>query len=146
MKTRTTSRYACDQMFALVADIEHYADFLPFWQSTHIREKTETTILAHQVIRVAGLDLAFDSRATLQLPFQITIAAQGGIFRLFEMHWRFYSCSNNGCDVHFETRIALRNRILEALISPVLERQQRQIIRCFELEADQRYGRGDSDD
>jgi coenzyme Q-binding protein COQ10 len=146
MKIRATSRYDCGQLFALVADIEHYPDFLPHWRSTHIRQRTETTILVHQVIRVAGLDLAFDSCATLQQPFQITIAAEGGIFRLFEMHWRFYSCANNGCEVHFETRLALRNRILETLISPVLARQQRQIVRCFELEADRRYGRGASGD
>ncbi len=144
MKTRATSRYDCGQIFALVADIEHYPDFLPYWRSAHIREKTETTILAHQVIRVAGLDLAFDSCATLQQPLQITIAAEGGIFRLFEMHWWFCSCTNNGCDVHLETRLALRNRILEAVISPVLARQQRQIVRYFELEADRRYGRGES--
>ena len=133
-------------MFALVADIEHYPDFLPYWRSTHIREQTETTILAHQVIRVGGIDLAFDSCATLRQPLQITITAEDGIFRYFEMHWRFYSCANNGCEVHFETRLALRNRILEAVISPLLAHQQRQIVRCFELEADRRYGRGDSGD
>jgi coenzyme Q-binding protein COQ10 len=130
-------------MFALVADIEHYPDFLPYWRSTCIRHRTETTILVHQVIRLAGLDLDFDSCATLRRPTQITITAEGGIFRFFEMRWRFYSCSNNGCSVHFETRLALRNRVLEALISPVLARQQRQIVSCFELEADRRYGRGD---
>ena len=146
MKTRATSRYDCGQMFALVADIEHYPDFLPYWRSTHIREQTETTILAHQVIQVGGIDLAFDSCATLRQPLQITITAEDGIFRYFEMHWRFYSCANNGCEVHFETRLALRNRILEAVISPLLAHQQRQIVRCFELEADRRYGRGDSGD
>jgi coenzyme Q-binding protein COQ10 len=131
-------------MFALVADIEHYPDFLPGWRCAHIREKTKTTILAYQVVRVGGIDFAFDSRATLQQPFQITIAAESGIFKHFEMYWRFFSCASNGCDVHFETRLALRNRIFEALISPALARQQRQIVRCFELEADRRYGRGDS--
>jgi coenzyme Q-binding protein COQ10 len=133
-------------MFALVADIEHYPDFLPDWRSAHIREKTESTILAHQVIRVAGLDLAFSSSATLQRPLQITITAERGIFRYFETHWRFCSRAKNGCDVYFETRVALRNRILEAVISPILARRQRQIIECFELEADRRYGRGVSGD
>ena len=49
IKTHATSPYDCDQMFALVADIEHYPDFLPDWRSAHIREKTESTILAHGV-------------------------------------------------------------------------------------------------
>ena len=146
MKSRATFQYDREQMFALVADIEHYPDFLPDWRSVQIREKSESTILAHQVIRVAGLDLAFDSCATLQRPLQITIAAEGGIFRHFEFHWRFNSRANRGCDVHFETRVALRNRNLEAVISPVLALRQRQIIRCFEREAIRRYGRGDSDD
>jgi coenzyme Q-binding protein COQ10 len=133
-------------MFALVADIEHYPDFLPEWRSAHIYEQTESTISAHQVIRVAGLDLAFSSSATLQRPSQITIVAEGGIFRYFETHWRFCSRANNGCDVHFETRVALRSQILESVISPILAHRQRQIIKCFELEADRRYGPGDSGD
>jgi hypothetical protein len=34
----------------------------------------------------------------------------------------------------------MRNKILEAVLAPLLAQQQREIMRSFELEAERRYG------
>ena len=126
-------------MFELVADIERYPDFVPGWRFVEVRRRTERTMEVHQVVQMAGVRLAFESLATLEPPRRITIAADTGVFEAFGIEWHFGACSG-GCNVTLETRVAMRNGVLQAVLAPVLARQHRAIIRCFELEAERRHG------
>lgn len=76
-------------MFEFIADIERYPDFLPGWSFVAIRRRTEATMDVHQVIRMAGIRLAFESSATLERPTHITIVTESGIFKSSEIEWRF---------------------------------------------------------
>jgi len=126
-------------MFDLVADIERYPEFVPGWQSVEISGRSETMMEVRQVVRVAGFRFAFDSVAMLERPRRITIVARKRVFEVFEIVWEFDGGAR-GCRVTLTTHVALRNRLLQTVSVPVLARQHREIVRCFEHEAKRRYG------
>ena len=141
MQSTVEFPFDCRRTFDLVADIERYPEFVPGWLSVEICRRAETTIEVRQVVRAAGVRLAFESVATLEPPHRIVIAARKGVFDVFEIEWHFDGGSR-GCRVTLKTRVALRNRLLQAVLVPVLERQHREIVRSFEREAKRRYGSG----
>jgi coenzyme Q-binding protein COQ10 len=138
MQSTAEFRFDCQQMFDLVADVERYPDFVPGWRRVDVRRGTGKTMEVHQVVQVAGFNFAFDSSTTLDPPRRITIAADKGMFDLFEIDWQFQGCAG-GCSVTLHIRVAMRNKILEAVLAPLLAQQQREIMRSFELEAERRY-------
>lgn len=141
MQSTVELPFGCRQTFDLVADIERYPDFVPGWHSVEICRRSESTIEVRQVVEAAGFRFAFESVATLERPQRITIAARKGPFKAFEIQWRFEPGSR-GCRVTLETRVTPSNGLLQAVLVPMLARQHREVVRCFELEAKRRYGRG----
>jgi coenzyme Q-binding protein COQ10 len=137
MQSTAEFHFDCQQMFDLVADVERYPDFVPGWRLVDVRRRTEKTMEVHQVVQVAGFNFAFDSSTTLDPPRRITITADKGIFDLFEIDWQFQGGAG-GCCVTLQIQVAMRNKILEAVLAPLLAQQQREIIHSFEVEAERR--------
>jgi coenzyme Q-binding protein COQ10 len=122
-----------------VADIERYPDFVPGWRSAVVRRRTESTMEVYQIVQLAGFNLAFDSLTTLEPPRRITVSADTGVFDLFQIDWHFHECAE-GCRVTLQIGVAMRNKIIEAVLAPLLAQQHREIMRCFEIEAERRHG------
>lgn len=139
MDSTTEFRFDCQRMFELVADIERYPDFVPGWRFVEVRERSERAMEVHQVVQLAGLDLAFDTSTVLDPPRSITVTADAGMFDLFRIEWRFQGCAD-GCRVTLQIGIAMRNKLIGTMLAPLLARQQREIMRCFEVEAGRRHG------
>ena len=76
--------YTPEQLFALVADIERYPEFLPWCVGARIRERRDTVILADLIIGFRMFRERFTSRVTLNPPHRIDVAYTEGPFKIPE--------------------------------------------------------------
>jgi coenzyme Q-binding protein COQ10 len=150
MPTHTEKRrmpYSADQMYALVADVESYAEFLPWCAASRIRQRRQTergeVIDADLVISFRVFRESFGSRVTLRPEERrIDVEYLEGPFRYLNNHWYFEPVSESECEVDFFVDFEFRSRVLQSLIGVVFNEAMRRIVRAFEQRAEALYGGG----
>lgn len=139
--------YSADQMYALVADVESYSEFLPWCAASRIRSRQQTgdgeVIDADLVISFKVFRESFVSRVTLK-PEQMRIDVEylQGPFKYLNNHWHFIPVSESECEVDFFVDFEFKSRTLQAVIGVVFNEAMRRIVRAFEQRAQQLYGQG----
>ena len=135
--------YTGEQMFALVADVERYPEFLPWCVGVRIRSREETTFTADLIAAFGVVRERFTSRVMLDhAAMIITIEYIEGPFEHLTNHWRF-NAMENGCEVDFDIDFRFKSRALAVLISGVFTRAVEKMTRSFVARADELYGSGD---
>ena len=138
--------YSADEMYALVADVESYSEFLPWCAASRVRNRQQTpggeVIEADLVISFKLFRETFGSRVTLK-PDQrrIDVDYLEGPFRYLNNHWYFEPISDTACEVDFFVDFEFRSRTLQAVIGVVFNEAMRRIVRAFEQRARELYGR-----
>lgn len=138
--------YAPEQMYALVADVASYPEFLPWCAAARIRrvepqpdgsEVMDTElVISFKVFRER-----FGSRVTLRPDeHRIDVAYLDGPFRYLNNHWHFIPEPDGGCSVDFFVDFEFRSRTLQALIGVVFNEAMLRIVRAFEERAAELYG------
>ena len=142
--------YSADEMYALIADVASYPQFLPWCSGARIRARkpqpdgTEV-IEADLVISFKLFRERFGSRVTLRpAEHRIDVAYLDGPFRYLNNHWRFDPVDESHCDVDFFVDFEFRSKALQAIIGIVFNEAMRRIVRAFEDRAEALYGRRDS--
>ena len=102
--------YPPEEIFALVADIESYPEFLPWCVGARIRQRQGQVLVADLRARFGMLRETFTSRVTLAEPERIDVAYLHGPFRHMTTHWRFEPASGGtmiafGIDCEFRTAV-----------------------------------------
>ena len=142
--------YDAGQMYALIADIEAYREFLPWCQAARIRKRTPLAdgtgelVDADLVISFKVFREKFGSRVTLR-PGERTIDVEylDGPFKYLNNHWRFEPDGPDSCLVDFYVDFEFRSRTLQALIGVVFNEAMQRIVSAFERRAEALYGRRD---
>ena len=133
-----------DQMFALVADVAQYPQFLPWTAAARIRSRRPIPggelMEADLVISFKLFREKFGSRVTL-LPGEGRILTEyiDGPFRHLKSEWRFLP-DPAGCKVAFEVDFEFRNAILAGVIGLVFNEAMTRVVRAFETRAKALYG------
>ena len=138
--------YTADQMYALVADVQSYPEFLPWCAAARIREKQQRddheVMEADLVISFKVFRERFGSRVTLRPEdMQIDTEYLDGPFRHMESTWKFRE-REGGCEVDFFVDFEFRNRMLQGVIGVVFNDAMQRIVRAFERRAAALYGPG----
>lgn len=138
--------YSADQMYALVADIESYPQFLPWNSAARIRSRKpgpegNEVIEADLVISFKVFRERFGSRVTLW-PAQKRIDTQylDGPFKYLTSGWTFADQPEGGSRVEFFVDFEFRNAILGRVIGVVFHEAMVRIVRAFEERAKVLYG------
>ena len=136
--------YSAGQMYALVADVERYSEFLPWCSAARIRQrvqKGESEILdADLVISFKVFREKFGSRVTLlEDMHKIDTEYLDGPFKYMQSNWSF-SDTDKGCDVEFFVDFEFKNAILQRIIGVVFNEAMQRIVRAFETRAAELYG------
>ena len=131
--------YTADLMYAVVADVERYPEFLPWVVALRVksreRVKEREIVVAELSVCYVALRGRFTSRVVLDpVSHTIDVAQTEGPFRLLENRWRFAPLSE-GCRVDFSIRFAFRSRILNAVASRAFERIVFKMADAFEARA-----------
>lgn len=139
--------YSADQMYALVADVARYPDFLPWTAAARIRDVNEVdgntiVMLADLVISFKVFRERFGSRVTLH-PVSKRIETEyiDGPFHHMISTWGFRDLQEGGCEVDFHVDFEFRNRLLQSAAGMFFHDAMQRIVRAFERRADQLHGR-----
>jgi coenzyme Q-binding protein COQ10 len=132
--------YSPEQMYALVADIERYPEFLPWCLAAKIRQRDGAVILADLVIGFRMVRERFTSRVELQPGNRIDVAYAEGPFRYLNNHWIFEPASGGGCVIDFHVDFEFKNRMLQKIITMLFSEAVRRMVGAFEARARALYG------
>lgn len=131
--------YTPDQLYALVADVERYPEFLPWCVAARIRTRTETLVVADLVIGFKMIRERFTSRVTLTPPDQIEVTYVEGPFKHLNNRWRFLP-HDQGCELDFYVEFEFRSQLLERLIGLLFDEAVKRMVAAFEGRARALYG------
>lgn len=146
LSTTRRVQHAASAMFDLVADVEHYPEFVPLCQSLTIRQRRrrddgKEVIVADMTVAYRLIRETFTSRVTLDRPhLEILVEYLEGPFRRMNNRWKFRAVADHACDVDFFIVYEFRSRALGLLMGAMFDAAFRRFAAAFERRADQIYG------
>lgn len=148
MPTHSETRhlpYTADQMYALVADVEKYSEFLPWTAAARIRsiddQGDHKVMLADLVISFKVFRERFGSRVTLWPEARkIDTEYLDGPFSKMVSNWAFAPAEGGGCDVSFHVDFEFRNKLLQTTATFFFNDAMQRVVRAFERRAAELYG------
>lgn len=132
--------YTPQQMFALVADVGSYDQFLPWVTAVRIRSDSETEMVADLIVGFNAFKERFTSRVTKERPQRICVDYIEGPLKYLKNEWRFDAAPDGGTNVYFSVDFAFKNRIFETLAGQMFDRALRRMTGAFEARATELYG------
>jgi coenzyme Q-binding protein COQ10 len=145
--TKRRVRHTAAEMFALVADVERYPEFVPFCRSLKVRKRGEDErgreiIVCEMAVAYKLIHESFTTRVTLdRAELQIMVDYLSGPFSRLDNRWRFRDTGEGACDVEFYLHYEFRSRALGLLMGAMFEVVFRRFADAFEKRADEVYGR-----
>lgn len=139
--------YSPKEMFALVTDVAHYADFLPWCDHAKVLERDESGMTAEVGIAFSGLRKSFVTRNTNSTMDnggkQVCMRLVKGPFSRLEGNWRFHPVGDGkqrACKVELQLDYGFENGAVGAIIGPVFDRIAGSMVDAFIKRAEQIYG------
>jgi coenzyme Q-binding protein COQ10 len=145
--TRRTVRHSAADMFNLVADVEHYPEFVPLCRSLRVRKRTPQAdgtevLVADMTVAYKFVHEAFTSRVTLDRPnLQILVEYLEGPFSKLENRWTFRPSGEQTSEVEFFISYEFKSRTLGLLMGSMFDVAFRRFASAFERRADVVYAR-----
>jgi coenzyme Q-binding protein COQ10 len=148
-RTRRRVAHSAADMFALVADVERYPEFVPLCQSLKVRRRAASgegveILTANMTVAYKLLTESFVSRVTLDRPrLQVTVEYLEGPFRRLDNRWNFHPLGERACEIDFFISYEFRSRMLGMVMGTVFDAAFRRFAEAFERRADEVYaGKG----
>lgn len=133
-------KYTCEQMYALVNDVDHYAEFLPYCAESTVHHRDDDEVQATLLIGAAGMSKSFTTRNRLQANKMIEIRLVDGPFSHLEGFWRFDEV-DNGCKISFDLEFEFSGKIFSMLLGPVFDQVTDKMVDAFCDRAEVMYGK-----
>jgi coenzyme Q-binding protein COQ10 len=135
-----------DEMFALVADVEKYPEFLPLCERLVVRTRREregrTILVADMSVGYKAIRETFTTQVLLNPAERIIdVKYIDGPFKYLSNIWGFEPASD-GCFVRFFIDYEFKSRLLAAVMGTMFDRAFRMFAEAFEKRADAIYGTG----
>ena len=147
LSTTRRVRHAASEMFDLVADVEHYPEFVPMCSGLKVRQRTPggegiEVIVADMTVSFKLVHETFRSRVTLDRPkLKILVEYLQGPFSRMQNRWSFVPAGEAACDIEFFIDYEFKSRMLGALMGSMFDLAFRRFSSAFEQRADKVYGR-----
>jgi len=140
-----------ENMYALVADVEAYPEFLPLCAGLRVRRRTRQPdgreiIVADMDVGYKRIRETFASRVTLNpAALEILVEYIDGPFHHLQNTWNFKDERQTGgrelCRVEFFIDYEFRSRVLGLLMGAMFDEAFRRFAEAFERRADSVYGK-----
>jgi coenzyme Q-binding protein COQ10 len=140
--TTRAVRHSAADMFALVADVERYPEFVPLCRSLKVRKRIPEpegveVLVADMTVAYKFMHESFSSRVTLDRPtLQILVEYLEGPFSKLENRWTFRPLGERTCEVEFFITYEFRSRTLGLLMGSMFDLAFRRFTIAFERRAD----------
>lgn len=142
--TRTV-KHKPAQMFALVADVERYPEFLPLCEELRVIRRVQSgegveTLIASMSVGYKAIRESFTTRVTLDEPrLRIQVEYVDGPFKYLENRWTFRDAPG-GCEVEFYINYEFKSFALGLLMGTMFDKAFRKFTEAFEQRANVVYG------
>ena len=131
---------SCEQVFAVVADVERYPEFLPGWSEVRILRSESDRLEVEQRLRLALLRIRFCSVARLECCRQIFIESRDAPFGNMTIRWQFEPQGEGRCRVCVEIGLDLRAGPLKGPLQSFLRGRCSTLLHLFEERLEKLYG------
>lgn len=128
------------QMFDLVDQVEHYAQFLPWCSGTEVLSRDEVVVIATVHIDFRYLKQSFTTENTRQTPNIIQIRLREGPFQRLDGLWRFTELTAEASKVELQLHYEFSNKLIENLVNPVFSLIAGSLVDAFVERAERMYG------
>ncbi len=136
--------YTKEQMFDLVADIDHYAEFLPWCNSSKIISESKEGDIK---IVIADLEIGYDQfvytyRSEVKLhedKSEINVRNLDGPFKYLENNWNFVTISDCECEIKFNIDFELNISLLDLLMKKFFDLAFQKMVDAFIDRANEIY-------
>lgn len=132
--------YSADLMFAIVADVERYPEFVPWTVALRILKRQSEgdveILIAQTVVGFQALRERYTSRVTLdRKQHTIDVTQTEGVFRQMETHWKFTPINETSCRADFVIHFEFKSRLLRAVAGSAFGLVVTQMTKAFENRA-----------
>jgi ribosome-associated toxin RatA of RatAB toxin-antitoxin module len=123
--------FAPSQMFALVADIERYPEFVPWVTRAQVLERSATSVVGRLYMQRAGLSETFTTRNDLLPPQRMDLHLVDGPFKTLEGTWTFDPLGERGTRIALVMRFEFANPVTALLLSRAFEKSCGELVDAF---------------
>jgi len=144
-ETRHRVGHSADEMFALVADVESYPQFLPLCEALNVRGREyaegEETLITTMTVGYGLIRESFTTEVILDKAARtIFVSYLDGPFAHLENRWHFEPIDAETSEIEFYIAYSFRSKLFERLIGGVFDKAVRKYTEAFEVRADAIYG------
>ena len=113
--------HSAHEMFALVTDVQHYPEFLPWCDHSEVMEREAGGMVAKVGMSIGGLRQSFTTRNTHVEDRQVLLRLVDGPFSQLEGCWDFTPLGDGtqrACKVEFRLTYGFSSATLAKLVGP----------------------------
>ncbi len=141
--------YSAEQMYALVADVESYPEFLPWTIGARVRERKAVAggeeMLADLVVSFKVFRERYTSRVILTPPdggsvAKVDVTAINGPFEKLVTYYTFIPQEGGGCTMGLDVEFQFRSRLMQRAAGMAFELALKRVSKAFEDRAMAIYG------
>ena len=134
--------HSAARMYALVADVNAYPQFLPWCSGTEVQQLDAHRAAATLHINYHGLHLNFTTENQMDEGALIDMKLVDGPFKHLDGFWRFVPLAEQACKIEFRLSYELSGKLVEKLAGPVFSHIANSFVEVFVKRAVAIYGPG----
>ena len=135
-----TTQFSPEQIYALVADVARYPEFIPWCIAARILEqRSDTEFLAQLVIGFKGITESYTSRVTLEPHTYIRAEMVEGPFHHLINDWHLSRMEYGRTCIQLDLDFEFRSRLLSRVIGGVFGKASEKMISAFRERAHALY-------
>jgi ribosome-associated toxin RatA of RatAB toxin-antitoxin module len=132
--------HSAQKMYALVADVESYPQFLPWCERAVVSVNEPGRTVATLHINFHGLKKEFTTENLNRPGERIDVTLVSGPFRSLEGSWLFIPLSDKACKVEFKLRYQFASVLLEKAAGSAFRGIADSFVDAFARRANERFG------
>jgi len=127
-------------MYALVADIPAYGEFLPWCGGARIDERHSTDLLATIEIAFKGIHKSFTTRNQFVENEWMDMRLVSGPFSHLHGKWTFTDLGDSGSKIELDIEFDFSNKVLSSVVGPIFGFINDGMVDAFRHRAESIYG------
>ncbi len=137
--------YPAEAMYALIADLEAYPQFLPGCTASRVLSRDGDSVVASLSLTRGPFDASFTTRNTLEPPRRLVMELVEGPFRSLRGEWRVTPLGDppparQGCRIDLEMHFQFASLARDWLLGPAFELSCNGLVDAFVARARAVYG------
>lgn len=131
--------HSASDMYALVADVESYPEFLPWCSDVEVHMRAGDVVEATLELHRGGLKKRFRTRNAMQPEQSMNLSLVGGPFRHLAGGWTFTPLGEEGSKVALDLEFEFDSRALDLVVGAFFEDACNSLVDAFTQRAAKVY-------